>query len=445
MGKKKSMLRVNADKDKNIHIDMEKEIIKGFIVCSLGVTHDARGEFDSTELDKLVMLGNKSKIGMKSRFGHPMMSSTALGTFLGRVRNFKRDGDHVRGDLYLDQSAHNTPDGDLSQYVMDLAQSDPDAFGASMVIDWDPEFRKKKYRNEETKELKEVDDYSKPPFIRVNHMFAVDIVDDPAATNGMFGKKFFNESVSLSAEVQETLDKFLQQPEAVSEVMNFLRRYQSNSQHEQFKDMDEELEEIIELYANKRRGKKLKESFDDLNMKFQDCLSRIKSMPQYNQDKYKKKSFAAELFDKFNLSNKIFGNFHYFKQWWKPRFIEGKQIDEYIISVDNGFSIHMEKDIFMSSADVAPGNSVSMFIKESSQDMASVISESIEYVPAQVPYLNETTMPSWIKPLSSGKICIQESSPLEKTLEVILNGEPYNLKCNRENENSDFWKISKLA
>ena len=96
MADKNTFFRTDVVRSKNIRVDENTDVISGFAVVTKGVTKDARGEFDDAALDRIVELGNKSRIGIKSRFGHPNMSSTALGTFLGRVKNFRRDGDIVR-------------------------------------------------------------------------------------------------------------------------------------------------------------------------------------------------------------------------------------------------------------------------------------------------------------------------------------------------------------
>lgn len=116
-------------------IDKKNNVIYGFSVITKG---EARGhglEIDETTLDQTIELGAGSSIGIKSRFGHPNMSNSAVGTFLGRAKNFRRDNGIVRADLYFDKTAFNTPNGDLASYVLGLAESDPDAFGSSIVFD----------------------------------------------------------------------------------------------------------------------------------------------------------------------------------------------------------------------------------------------------------------------------------------------------------------------
>jgi hypothetical protein len=159
---------------------------------------------------------------------------------LGRAKQFRRDGDIVRADLHIDSTAHETPDGDLAGYVMNLAESDPDAFGSSMVVHWDEEFREEKTKDGE----------DLPPFIRVKKLMSVDVVDDPAANNGLFGIPFFSESVRPSAEMTSFLDRFLSQPESVEKVISFLERYGSNKNKEEKKMPDEiTLEKLKEEHS----------------------------------------------------------------------------------------------------------------------------------------------------------------------------------------------------
>lgn len=206
-------------------IDRDKGIIYGYAVMTKGAVKDSRGwEIDDITLDQLVKFGNKSKIGIKSRFGHPNMSSTALGSFLGRAKKFRKEEGIVRADLYLDKTAYDTPNGDLATYVLDLAESDPDAFGSSIVFDYELEYRIEK---DGTPKIDPDTKEELPPLLRIKKLFASDIVDDPAANDGMFGT-FFTDSVKLSAETTAVLDRVLQNKNAVDFIINFLMRYQSN-------------------------------------------------------------------------------------------------------------------------------------------------------------------------------------------------------------------------
>jgi hypothetical protein len=212
--------------DRNFKHDRGKGAIFGYAVITKGRLNDQdirNQENDEISLQQVIDLGNASKMGIKSRFGHPNMSGEALGTFLGRVKNFRLDGDVVRADLLFDETAYKTPNGDLATYIMDLAESDPSAFGSSIVFDADFEYRLEKdgtrKKDENQKEL--------PALMRFKKLFASDIVEDPAATPGLFGK-FFNSSVELSAKATDFLDKLLNNPDALERVIAFLDRYRIN-------------------------------------------------------------------------------------------------------------------------------------------------------------------------------------------------------------------------
>lgn len=125
--------------------------------------------------------------GIKARFTHPGLSSDGLGTFLGRFKNAVLDGDIVRADLHLARSAHDTPDGDLAAYVMDLAEEDPQAFGTSIVFrhDLDAEAT---HRTAHSKngvfQSPDKDNQNNYPHARLRELRAVDAVDSPAANPG---------------------------------------------------------------------------------------------------------------------------------------------------------------------------------------------------------------------------------------------------------------------
>jgi len=182
---------------KIIGVDREKEIIHGYIVAQEGpFKSEGRGEFDLAALKAIVKMINASPKGLKSRFTHPDMSNDGLGKFLGRVRGawldkiaaresegqLKTDEIHaVRADLVLDPVSHSAPSGDLGAYVMDLAESDPDALSSSLVLKADQEYRidkqNRRMQDEAGNEL--------PPLWRPTALHASDVVDTGDAVDGM--------------------------------------------------------------------------------------------------------------------------------------------------------------------------------------------------------------------------------------------------------------------
>ncbi len=194
-------------------VDREKGIIRG---ASAMQAVEALGHgvlIDAVALGQVRDFGNSAAKGAKSRFTHPGMCSDGMGKMLGRMQNFRIEGDKVVGDLHLADSASRTPEGDLRGYVLDLAEEDPSAFGMSVVIST---FRVWKLTN--GTEIRTDDDslkrgsgwdvyYERPtnattesPFVRVTELHAVDVVDEPAANrDGLFSA--FSGTTNADAEL----------------------------------------------------------------------------------------------------------------------------------------------------------------------------------------------------------------------------------------------------
>jgi len=232
MIKGKGLLRARVArglKSDEPHVDREHGVLHGYAVIMKGILDDSRWwEIDDTALEQVMTLGNKGKIGIKSRFGHPNMSSEALGTFVGRAKNFRRDGDIVRADLHFDESAYETPHGDLADYLMKRAETDPDSFGSSLAFEY--ELDRFDGYDGDGMPLYQKDDKGNalPPLVRFTRLFASDMVDEPAANEGLFGESLFGGNVVLSAEATKILDTVLARPDAVDRIMVFLSRYSSN-------------------------------------------------------------------------------------------------------------------------------------------------------------------------------------------------------------------------
>ncbi len=197
-------LRATA-KGNVVQVDREAEVIRGYIVAQEGpFKSEGRGEFDKPALREIVKLMRASPNGLKSRFTHPDMTSDGLGRFLGRIKNprldkistresegGRRDDEItvVRADLHLDPASHTSPSGDLGTYVMDLAESDPDAMSSSLVLKSDKQYR---LDNRGRPQLDD-DGVELPPLWHPTQLHASDVVDTGDAVDGIL-------SVSLDAE-----------------------------------------------------------------------------------------------------------------------------------------------------------------------------------------------------------------------------------------------------
>lgn len=177
-----------------VGVDRKANALRGYVVAQLGpFKSKGRGEFDQASLDMIVKLGNEMKLGMKSRFSHPTECSDGLGKHLGRTRDLfmseavNADGvkvPAVRGDLYFDPTAMDTPpDGGkaLGLYVMDLAESDPDAISSSLVLRVKTELR----LNPDGTKKKDDKGEDLPPLWRPYKLWASDVVDTGDAVDGL--------------------------------------------------------------------------------------------------------------------------------------------------------------------------------------------------------------------------------------------------------------------
>lgn len=176
-----------------VGVDREKAILKGYVVAQLGpFKSEGRGEFDLPALEEIVRLGNAGK-QMKARLGHETMCDTALGKYLGRPTNFSlseakaADGrivPAVRGDLHFDPTALQEPPGGgkpLGLYVMDLAESDPDALSSSLVLRVKKTYRRKPDGKLET----DPEGNELPPLWWPLALRGSDIVDTGDAVDGL--------------------------------------------------------------------------------------------------------------------------------------------------------------------------------------------------------------------------------------------------------------------
>jgi hypothetical protein len=181
---------------------------------------------------------NARSEGLKARFTHPGMSSDGLGTYLGKVDAARVEGDRVIADLHFAEASTKTPDGDLADYVMSLAESAPEDFGVSIVFDVDAEaMQGLSDANTINGRFVSPDELNKNnfPHARMSALRAADVVDSPAANpDGLFrrGQEIADEAdrlmeyaLGLSTEVPQ-LALFDADPTRVAAaVQRFLTRH----------------------------------------------------------------------------------------------------------------------------------------------------------------------------------------------------------------------------
>ncbi|HOQ60371.1 MAG TPA: hypothetical protein PKZ08_07115, partial [Vicinamibacterales bacterium] len=192
-------------------VDREKRVITGYAVITRGEALGHGLWIDSEMLDQVVTHGNAAPKGIKSRFTHPGLCSDGLGKYLGRARNFRREGDVVRADLHFSPVTAKAPEfnQDPAEYIMDLAEKDPQAFATSIVYypDRGAESRHQADHTDEDGDFisPDKDNTRDLPHARLASLEASDLVDEPAANPG----GFFSQSEETAVVAEQFLSWIL--------------------------------------------------------------------------------------------------------------------------------------------------------------------------------------------------------------------------------------------
>ena len=206
-----------------ISVDREQGVIYGVRVANYGQNKNG-SFFDENFIEKLVKDGNSQKRGVKSRFGHPneCASTTSLGSYLGRFYNYSIKEKDAFADLYLDKITRKTNvQGQgikLFDYIMDMAENNPDAFGNSIVVE------AKGFESEPFED--ENGEMTTVELLDLKSFKFSDLVGEPAATDSLF---------SNSEDLGVKLTNFLDENEELFEVVeknpkivtDFFERYRS--------------------------------------------------------------------------------------------------------------------------------------------------------------------------------------------------------------------------
>lgn len=206
-------------------VDREAKVIRGVIVAGVGPARGHGFDLDATSLSQIHELGNAASKGVRSNYQHPNACSDSLGSHLGRLRDFRVDGDVVRADMHFAQAAFAAPGGkDYGTYLMDLAEEDPEALGMSVVINHKTEKRLsadgKPERGEDGKEL--------PPVVRIQKLRAVDFVGDPATDRALLSAGTDDEKLAQLAGLVDHFCQGLTPEQIETRCTAFFSTYLSN-------------------------------------------------------------------------------------------------------------------------------------------------------------------------------------------------------------------------
>ena len=221
----------NNYKQKDIKVDFENKIISNVSCCTEGEAKGHGVHLDSSFIKDVAKLGGEWKTGLLSRFGHPSMSSEALGTAVGRFKNFNTVDENgvlkATADIHFYKDANQKDVDEL----LKLAKEDPEAFGTSIVFK-----AGRKYKKDETCEniYEDEENYNSidsKRYTEIESLLACDFVDEPAANNGLFSSqemlsaKVFN----FIEENQELVSLLEKDPEKMFE---YIRKYKTIKEFE---------------------------------------------------------------------------------------------------------------------------------------------------------------------------------------------------------------------
>jgi len=254
-------------------VDRENGIISNVVVTAMGEAKGHNIHLNSKFLDDVVLLASKHKTGIKARFGHPNICATALGTYLGRYKNYHRKGDQILADLHLDKSSMKSPNGDLYTYVLDMAENNPDMFGASIAFK----------QGEAITTFEEIEGKKiEKRFATIKALYATDLVDSPAATDGLFEafhQDDFASQVTMflddHPQVFQLLDK---KPQILEEFLNNYKHYKSTNKmnlSDEITNLKNWITENFTAKTPENLSEKQQTIFDNLKSEFETKLSAL--------------------------------------------------------------------------------------------------------------------------------------------------------------------------
>lgn len=183
--------RANPAKSVSLQVDRNggkygAGIIRGASLITAGEALGHDQWVDGEMVSQVAEAVNGHPKGAKVRFTHPSLSGDGLGRFMGRAFEGRVAGNQAVADMHFAKAAHETPDGDLANYIMQLAEEDPEAFAISIAFEHDAE-AEEAFADEHSEEEFESPDALNSrnlPHVRLARLVAADFVDSPAANPG---------------------------------------------------------------------------------------------------------------------------------------------------------------------------------------------------------------------------------------------------------------------
>jgi hypothetical protein len=248
-----------AAKENGSRVNFESRTITDVIMCQVGEAKGHGVHLEQSFIEAGIAYANKhhASIGLKCRFGHPAMSNDALGTEVGRFKNFRVVDDKMVADLHIYQSANLSPTHPgAGDWILSMADEDPAAIMCSIVFVPGKKYQYDDHGNKfylkvnyadygpryNTEDPNQKFDPSKPIFIELKELMATDLVDYGAATDKLFSAianpdKFAVIATQFLDEHPKIAEFLLQKPEKLQEFLNTYQGLKNQFQTNNSKQM----------------------------------------------------------------------------------------------------------------------------------------------------------------------------------------------------------------
>ena len=215
-------LRAGTVQSTGATVDVEAGIIHNVSVIEIGPAMGHSFDVDETTLAQVIELGNRNPNGTKVRLSHPDACNDGTGRELGRNRNHRLSDDRNRvlADFHAMKAASLSPDGDLTGWLMAVAQEDPGMIGMSIAAAGKAEPR----LDEEGDPKVGPNGEKLRPVLRITKLIGTDVVDQPAANRaGLFAsaalatgilEDLIHDDASFASEAELTA-AFLESPDLI--------------------------------------------------------------------------------------------------------------------------------------------------------------------------------------------------------------------------------------
>ena len=222
-------LRV-ALKAKAENFDLESRVIRGVKLAELGpFGTEGRGQFNERSFESILTLAALLPNGLPCRLTHPNMSEDGVTKTLGRMKNIRREGGAILGDLHFLELAFEQPVGGgmpLGEFVFKLAQEDNGLVETSFVLD----AKKERVKNDEEMGNRQ------PPIWIPTKLRASDVVGDGdavhsgflSAYSGFVSARNHGGQAAIATEFLNRIFADRPREEVLSRASGFLDRYVLN-------------------------------------------------------------------------------------------------------------------------------------------------------------------------------------------------------------------------